>query len=219
MDLLQESCRAPLSFLSRGNLAELVPDFTRGIVPSLRVSSPTLPPPAQGLLWVITWRVQPPNLQALQIRVASPRQSSHRSLSPLNSLCASHTPSGWRWLLQRFQGCRPAAWHWPLGALCWQDCGPSDIWRTLPRNPLCLHSRYAGESCSSPSMFCSGFLQLSKYLSYLSEWFHVQLHMIEECPHPIIIHKTRGKNGIRRVWEHSSWSLWENHLIKYCKSI
>ncbi|XP_036754344.1 ADP-ribosylation factor-like protein 3 isoform X2 [Manis pentadactyla] len=42
-----------------------------------------------------------------------------------------------------------------------QDCGPSDIWRTLPRNPLCLHSRYAGESCSSPSMFCSGFLQLT----------------------------------------------------------
>lgn len=83
---------------------------------------------------------------------------------------------------------RSAGGERPVSALCWQDWGShTHIWRTLPLsraphlNPLGLHNRYPVESCPSPSTFWLGFLQLSKYFSYLFECIHVELHTIKEA--------------------------------------
>lgn len=146
-----------------------------------------------------------PNLQTLQTRAASESQSSPGALSLLSlPVLPTLQVTGGRCGGPRAR--RSAGGDRPLSALCWQDRGWKGFAAPRPQtsgrhrlaaglpgfNPLCLHNRYPARSCPSPSTFCFGFLQLSKYFSYLLDCIHVQLHIIKEPP--IILHKTRGKN-------------------------
>ena len=158
----------------------------------MTVASPTPPTSSSGSPLGNNRKGTIPSLQTLQIRAAFPSQSSlslHRF--PHSRLQAAAAEPRGQWV--SWWG--PTSER-PLLAGLWLEgfChrGPSHTSgghcpsAGLPRlNPLCLHKRYPGENCPSPSMFCFGFLQLSKYFSYLFECIHVELHAVKETHPPL----------------------------------